>query len=95
MIDMKKRVMKKWIPKNTMYCYKIKSRNSDGSFKVEYCKHFGYLRTIRDFITSPEGVRLMAVDKKVYICKFTGITTEDDFCLYDSCKVCGAGEPKF
>lgn len=95
---MKKRAMKKWIPKNTMYCYKIIRRNSDGSFKIIPCPWFKYLRTVQDSIAQKQtngDIKLVPTKRRVYICRYTGITTEEDCCLYDDCKVCGVKEPKF
>ena len=35
---MKKRAMKKWIPKNQCYCYTITGKSRDGKLKTETCK---------------------------------------------------------
>lgn len=35
---MKKRAMKKWIPKNPCYCYNIIGKDVDGSAKINICK---------------------------------------------------------
>lgn len=35
---MKKRSMKKWIPKNQCYCYNIIEKGKDGKLKTETCK---------------------------------------------------------
>jgi hypothetical protein len=33
--------------------------------------------------------KLSPIKLAVYICKFTGINTDEDACLFDDCKVCG------
>lgn len=80
---MKKRAMKKWIPKNTSYCYEtigfVKQNGTDlPLFQVKYC---------------PWYESKMKYDKKYQEhyreshCRYTGIT--DIILLNDSCKVCG------
>jgi len=88
---MKKRVMKKYIPRNTMYCYKIVGVYEQVGYTVKYCKNFKYLKTVKDFIEIPQkdgSFKRAEVSRPVYICRYTGVTTEEDCCLYDDCKVC-------
>ena len=98
---MKKRAMKKWIPKNTMYC--------DG------CKWLRYIKTIY-LHKNPKKLKLLDVPnvvvekcqhaeecndecwtsdmtrchKEVWRCEYLGFTDyEQDSLLLDGCKECG------
>jgi hypothetical protein len=83
---MKKRAMKKWIPENTIYCYKTTGYvpQSEGKLpylKVEYCPWYR------------SKVKYDAKYKEYYresYCRYTGIT--DIILLNDCCKVCGLKE---
>jgi len=83
---MNRRQAKKLIPKKTMYCYKIIERIGR-AFRTKHCPHFRYMKDI-DTMIDVNG-KLSPIKSAVYICKFTGVTTEEDACLYDDCKVCG------
>lgn len=74
---MKKRAMKKWIPKNTLYCYEFVSLNENGyGYKVKPCKWF---KRVCDKETG----------EKVAWCLYTRCV--DGMLLSDQCKECGVG----
>ena len=91
---MKKRAMKKWIPKRTQYCY---------NDKVE-CKWRKYIKTIkyhRDTKCSysdtcneecwTKGNNSCQI--KVYRCEFLNYTDwNEDSLIWDKCKECGQSE---
>lgn len=87
---MKKRAMKKWIPKDTIYCY-------------NYDKHRKY--NIYDFTIPVKVCPWYKVTKKYdkkyneyyneTFCRYCNEGDEYDVgCLYDECKICGEHEPK-
>lgn len=99
---MKKRAMKKWIPKNTIYC--------------KTCKWRQYLET-RYLHRDPDNFKLAIGAKKcqyadtcgakcwenansscsieIWKCKYLGlIDIEQDTLLWDGCKECGIHYPK-
>jgi hypothetical protein len=94
---MKKRVMKKYIPKDTLYCYEVigikkdKKGNAVG-LKTKPCKNKVFLgiRTYKGVYNDEP------YEEKIptYMCRYTGVTNVDDACFYDSCKCCAVGEPK-
>lgn len=76
---MKKRAMKKYIPKNTDYC--------------RDCRNLKYLKMTYDkmIITNKDNPKeYIEKDVKVpvYICRYTGSTTDYDSLLFDGCKTC-------
>lgn len=94
---MKKRAMKKWIPRNTDYCYaKIKFNKCGMPYRSEYCKNLIFDHICHDVILVPKEKDSNEMIEKpctwiVYRCKYTGITTLEDASLYDDCKCCGIG----
>ena len=82
---MKKRSMKKYIPRNTDSC--------------RDCKNYIYSHTINDYMICPKEVGSMEiieipVKTSVYKCRYTRRNTLEDACLNDKCKTCGVGEVK-
>ena len=82
---MKKRKMKKYIPRNTDSC---------GD-----CKNYIYSHTINDYMVCPKEIGSMEIMEvpiktRVYKCRYTGRNTLEDVCLDDKCKICGVGEIK-
>lgn len=69
---MKRRAMKKWIPKYTPYCYKIKAIIPGGGVKVKYCKWYKGMIHKDGYPTA--------------YCKL--LKEEDDLMLADGCKIC-------
>lgn len=97
---MKKRSMKKWIPRDTDYCYKILKVNKDLSIKIKKCRNLIYSSTIDDIITTPKEPNSTEYIEKpcklsIYRCRYTGRNTLEDACLYDNCKCCDVGYPKY
>lgn len=89
---MKKRVMKKWIPKNTDYCYKAIGVRKDGKgIKVVYCRNLIF-KGIKTFTGEYNG-EPYEEHIPVYKCRYTGLRNVDDFCLLDDCKCCNIGLP--
>lgn len=77
---MKKRAMKKWIPKNTCYCYNIIDKTKEGKLTTKNCKWYKYLKSISGFKSY----------EKVFKCEYLGyIDYEQDSLLWDKCKECG------
>lgn len=93
---MKKRSMKKYIPKGN-YCYgRIIGRMTDnkGLKTAGNCKNLIRYKLIKDSILAPKELGSddyieVPTEYWVYKCRYTDITTEADALLYDSCKVCG------
>ena len=75
---MKKRAMKKWIPKDTPYCYAA-LKPIKGSYGVRYVGHCPW-RTIRT-CTDEHGTH------EEYFCLYTG--QFDQGLLWDAVKECG------
>ena len=99
---MKKRAMKKWIPKNTHYCYQFKRvvRDTEGKpwIITSTCRNYVYFKAVDDEVCIPNSngdMEYHPVKRAVYRCRYTGITTEEDYLLDDQCKVCGEKEPRF
>jgi len=84
---MKKRSMKKYIPRNTDYCYKRNGTN------VECCKNRMYLG-VRTYKGVFEG-KHWKEEIPTYKCRYTGILNVDDPCFADMCKCCEVGHPDF
>lgn len=97
---MKKRNMKKYIPYGS-YCYgKMKSIDKKTGIvqTTGMCKNLIYIGSINDTMKMPVSPGSMVTEEikcktKVYRCRYEGVTTLDDFCLYDNCKICGVREP--
>jgi hypothetical protein len=98
---MKKRAMKKWIPKNTPYCYTYKHD------KEIPCPWRKYIKTIyynKDERNCPYNDTCESNDKcwidyrysckvRVYRCEYLGYTDyEEDSLLWDACKECKVGD---
>lgn len=95
---MKKRAMKKYIPKDTVYCYhmagvlKDKKGNTRG-IKTNTCRWRKFLgmRTVEGEYNGEHYKEKIPV----YQCKYLGIIDNDmDTLLWDSCKECGEHYPK-
>lgn len=90
---MKKRSMKKWIPKG-MYCH------GDGSKKRPYCKWLRYLGTVKrdksnckyskDCNEKCWSTSEASCDNHIYRCDYLKYTDfNQDSLLWDECKECG------
>lgn len=98
---MKKRAMKKYIPYG-FYCYgKIEEifPNGKGFRTTGTCKNLVKHKLVNDYMIIPkelgsEETKKVSVQYWTYRCRYTGVSTEDDALLYDSCKICGIKEPK-
>ncbi len=96
---MKKRAMKKYIPRDTDYCYsKIKFNKYGMPYRSNFCKNLVYDHVCHDTITMPKEEDSDEFIQKphkwiVYRCRYTGRTTLEDACLYDDCKCCSVGLP--
>lgn len=96
---MKKRAMKKWIPKDTCYCGNCKWRHFLGEIKHhknppnekgwEVCQ---YANECAKECHSGGSTNCAAL---VYRCDYLGLTDkEQDSLLWDGCKECGVHYPK-
>jgi hypothetical protein len=96
---MKKRAMKKWIPRDTDYCYgRIKFNKKGIPYRSNYCRNLIFDHVCKDSIVVPKeagSIETMEIPctRKIYRCRYTGRTTLEDACLYDDCKCCGIGYP--
>lgn len=92
--------MKKWIPKDTLYCYStIKFKKCGMPYRSNYCRNLVFDHICNDTMTVPKELgsnETMEIPCKwkVYRCRYTGANTLEDSCLYDDCKCCGVREPK-
>ena len=77
---MKKRAMKKWIPKNTHYCYKI---------NYGKLKQYMIEKRIGIPVIRCKWYEWLPNDNNG--CKYVGFKGFD-LCLYDQCKICGVSE---
>ena len=80
---MKKRKMKKYIPKNTDYCGK--------------CKNRVYAGRVKDFIICPKEVGSkemieVPTSYNIYRCRYVGKITLEDLEFDDGLKICGERE---
>ena len=97
---MKKRAMKKWIPKKTPYCYTYKNG------KYTLCKYFKYIKTIyynKDEKNCPhndtckhntECWNTPSTSCRVQVCQYKYLRYTDydeDSFLWDKCKECNIG----
>jgi len=62
------------------------------------CKNLIKICVINDFKNIQEvgskKTKPIPCKTTIYRCRFTGASTENDFCLYDGCKICEIKEPK-
>ena len=93
---MKKKAMKKWIPKGH-YCYGIRQNKTKG----KKCKWFKHIKTIindeKTCIYAKECLEEYGMcyhcPKFIYRCEYLKYTdTEQESLLWDSCKECGVKE---
>lgn len=86
---MKKRAMKKYIFRDTPYCYIIKrvEIREDGMpvLKCEYCKNFFFGKMIHDQFTDEKGEK-HPVKYREKRCRYTS-----EELIYDDAKQCGVG----
>jgi len=87
---MKKRAMKKWIPKDTIYCYERLTRQNKQDLengipiKVNRCPWY---------IVAKMNVPIKGSCDEYYFKAFCKYCNEgDDICLDDECKICGEHE---
>ncbi|QUH21804.1 hypothetical protein [Alkaliphilus sp. B6464] len=88
---MKKRAMKKYIPKNTDYCYSIIGGSTDGKrLVIKPCKNRIYrgVKVYKGVYNGESYVERIPT----YKCRYTGISNVNDACFYDRCKCCGVGD---
>lgn len=96
---MKKRAMKKYIPYGD-YCYgKIEGilPGKKGYRTTGMCKNLVKHKLIDDFISVPKAMgskEYVKMPTKYWVrkCRYTNTRTDEDACLYDSCKICGVRE---
>lgn len=76
---MKKRAMKKWIPKNTVYCYESLKPKNDGTFAVAYVRHCKWRK------------RKKHNGEYEIFCEYLKKFDSEISCglLWDACKECG------
>lgn len=95
---MKKRAMKKWIPQG-YYCYGRVVKVSKGTVSVTgMCRNYVYSHTVDDMMIQRKEMGstktvYVPCKTRIYRCRYTGVRTDEDFCLYDDCKICGVKEP--
>ena len=83
---MKKRAMKKWIPKDTPYCYERLTRDDvcdfmkGGFISTKICRWYKVVKKYDN--------EYGEYYNEAY-CKYCG---ESDICLDDQCKICGEHE---
>ena len=81
---MKKRAMKKWIPKNTVYCYEHLERINRDSWGMKYVGHCKW-RVRKKHKPDEYGI------EEEWFCKYLGRFDSELGCglLWDACKECG------
>lgn len=88
---MKKRQMKKWIPKDTIYCLDCKWRKFLGTKKLHRntgCES-AHSCNAKCWTTPDTKCRY-----RIYRCEYMGYTDEtEESLLWDGCKECGEHEP--
>lgn len=86
---MKKRAMKKHIPRNTPYCYRIvgieHAENGMPILKCKYCKNFYFGFLVNDSMICADGSEI-PVKRRQRMCRYTG-----EELIYDDTKECGVG----
>lgn len=86
---MKKRAMKKYIPRNTHYCYGgFKSNKCGLPVRSGYCKNLVFKGIRTDFYIWDEKEE-NPLKRPIYKCRYTGTEPMDD------CKDCCVGYPKY
>lgn len=86
---MKKRAMKKWIPKNTLYCYDVKKG------RCKWLHYLGFVQWNKSNCEFAETCKQKECNCKTSImkCDYLGIVdSNDETLLWDSCKECGISE---
>lgn len=98
---MKKRAMKKWIPKNTIYCKDCKWRRFLGTFKCHMNppNEKGWVKCNVSSGCVPtdcwDGDEITKCRLHIYRCDYLGYTdAEQRSLLWDGCKECGVHYPK-
>lgn len=92
--------MKKWIPRNTPYCYSsIKFDDTGMPHRDNYCRNLVLDHYCDDVMVIPDnsGSASKEIPYRwpVYRCRYTGATTLEDSYLFDNVKICGIGEPDY
>lgn len=86
---MKKRAMKKYIPRDTEYCYRHIFQYKNGvPVRSNYCKNLIFKGFRTDYFTSDEMGEI-PIKVPVFRCRYTGTEPIDD------CKDCLIGTPKY
>ena len=99
---MKKRAMKKYIPYGD-YCYGRITKVLDSGRRIQItglCKNLVCSHTVEDFMVVPKEMgsrETMEVpcERRIYKCRYTGVKSDEDACLYDQCKICGIKESNY
>jgi len=93
-IHIKKRAMKKWIPKDTPYCYEIINiitsydENEPPKIKIKPCKWYKYIG--RNTLSAVYNDETYTETVKVFRCEYLKYTDmEQSSLLWDMCKECG------
>lgn len=88
---MKKRVMKKYIPKHTMYCGDCRWRKHISTIKLHRdtgCQH----KNTCDSNCWSKDLQTHCINR-IYRCEYLGYTDyEEESLLWDGCKECGVSE---
>ncbi|HEY8889829.1 MAG TPA: hypothetical protein VIM70_06205 [Clostridium sp.] len=86
--------MKKWIPKDTVYCYKLVDvitsydENKPPQLVIKPCKWHKYIG--KNTLSGEYGGREWTETVSVYRCEYLNYTdTEQSSLLWDMCKECG------
>jgi len=86
--------MKKWIPKDTCYCYKLLDvitsydENIMPRLKIKKCKWHKYIG--KNTLTGTYDGEEYSETVSVYRCEYLGLTDSDkSSLLWDQCKECG------
>lgn len=85
---MNKRQKKKLIPKNTDYCYEIVAVKENGFIETKQCPHFKITGYVDDILIDSTGQEHLC-KRPIYYCSYMKISSEEDFLLSDSVKICG------
>ena len=90
---MKKRAMKKYIPKNTCYCYKYSPTR--GYYRCKWFKFLGINKLNRETCEyAPEcGEKECKCQYSIYRCEYLGFTDkQNETLLWDECKECNVSD---
>lgn len=82
----KKRKMKKYIPYG-LYCYTIVGQGTNGILKTKRCSFFKYMG-FKIYEGEYQG-KPYKEDIPVYKCMYCQCTSDEEFLLSDSVKICG------